>query len=225
MVLDQNVKIRDRKQGTTPGGNQCYLSPELCQEKPYNQKSDIWALGCVLYEMLTLKRAFEAETIPALIMKIMRGIFAPIHPRYSAEMRSLVHLLLHMDPAQRPNIHQVISQPLIFPTLFKLHADLGMVRCVSRPLRLSSVGTRTRSSRGSEDSTDREKNEGEKKGVNEETRSVDKEVVKQPAFYRLAPSTTVLRGHPPMGGCSATCTIPSLPRTGHQRTSQVRAGE
>nr|XP_027224297.1 LOW QUALITY PROTEIN: serine/threonine-protein kinase Nek8-like [Penaeus vannamei] len=173
--------LSSKSKAHTVVGTPCYLSPELCQEKPYNQKSDIWALGCVLYEMLTLKRAFEAETIPALIMKIMRGIFAPIHPRYSAEMRSLVHLLLHMDPAQRPNIHQVISQPLIFPTLFKLHADLGMVRCVSRPLRLSSVGTRTRSSRGSEDSTDREKNEGEKKGVSEETRSVDKEVVKQPA--------------------------------------------
>lgn len=154
-------------------GTPCYLSPELCQEKPYNKKSDIWALGCVLYEMLTLRRAFEAGTLPALIMKIMRGIFVPIHPQYSAEMRSLVHLLLHVDPAQRPNIHEVISHPLVFPTIFKLHADLGMVRCVSRPLRLSSVGTRTRSSRGSEDSTDREKLDAERSVCIEELNEME----------------------------------------------------
>ncbi|KAG7153641.1 serine/threonine-protein kinase Nek8-like 1 [Homarus americanus] len=166
--------LSSKSKAHTVVGTPCYLSPELCQEKPYNQKSDIWALGCVLYEMLTLRRAFEAKTLPALIMKIMRGIFAPIHPHYSAEMRSLVHLLLHMDPTQRPNIHQVISQPLIFPTLFTLHRDLGMVRCVSRPHRLSSVGTRARSSRGSEDSTDKERTEGEKKTSNEELKASEK---------------------------------------------------
>lgn len=72
------------------------------------------------------------QTLPALIMKIMRGIFEPIHPHYSTEMRSLVHLLLHTDPAQRPDCHQVISHPLVFPALCRLHADLGMLRCVSR---------------------------------------------------------------------------------------------
>ena len=41
-------------------GTPCYISPELCEGKPYNQKSDIWALGCVLYELASLKRAYEA---------------------------------------------------------------------------------------------------------------------------------------------------------------------
>ncbi|VEL16238.1 unnamed protein product [Protopolystoma xenopodis] len=38
-------------------GTPYYLSPEICENKPYNNKSDIWALGCVLYEMATLKHA------------------------------------------------------------------------------------------------------------------------------------------------------------------------
>ncbi len=42
-------------------GTPCYISPELCEGMPYNQKSDIWALGCVLYELASLKRAFEAQ--------------------------------------------------------------------------------------------------------------------------------------------------------------------
>lgn len=42
-------------------GTPYYLSPELCEEKPYNHKSDIWSLGCVLYELCTLKHPFEAQ--------------------------------------------------------------------------------------------------------------------------------------------------------------------
>ena len=41
-------------------GTPYYLSPEICENKPYNNKSDLWAMGCVLYEMSTLKHAFEA---------------------------------------------------------------------------------------------------------------------------------------------------------------------
>ena len=41
-------------------GTPYYLSPELCEEKPYNNKSDIWSLGCVLYELCTLRHPFEA---------------------------------------------------------------------------------------------------------------------------------------------------------------------
>ena len=43
-------------------GTPYYLSPEICQEKPYNQKSDIWSLGCVLYKMMMLKYPFESTS-------------------------------------------------------------------------------------------------------------------------------------------------------------------
>ena len=42
-------------------GTPYYLSPELCEEKPYNHKSDIWSLGCVLYELCTFRHPFEAN--------------------------------------------------------------------------------------------------------------------------------------------------------------------
>ena len=57
-------------------GTPYYLSPELCEEKPYNHKSDIWSLGCVLYEMCTLKHPFDAANQGALILRIMRGKLA-----------------------------------------------------------------------------------------------------------------------------------------------------
>lgn len=67
-------KILDSKsKAVSVVGTPCYISPELCKGQPYNQKSDVWAVGCILYEMLTLKRAFHAENLPALVMKIMKG--------------------------------------------------------------------------------------------------------------------------------------------------------
>ncbi len=42
-------------------GTPFYLSPEMCEERPYNEKSDVWALGCVLYELCTFKPPFDAK--------------------------------------------------------------------------------------------------------------------------------------------------------------------
>ena len=55
-VLNQTANMAHTVVGTP-----YYLSPELCEEKPYNNKSDIWSLGCVLYEMCTLRHPFEAQ--------------------------------------------------------------------------------------------------------------------------------------------------------------------
>ena len=55
--------------------------------RAYNQKSDIWSLGCILYEMCALKRTFQAPTLPALVLKIMRGNFQPLPEHYSKDMK------------------------------------------------------------------------------------------------------------------------------------------
>ena len=49
------------------------MSPELFSNKPYNSKSDIWALGCCVYEMATLKHAFNAKDMSSLVFKIIKG--------------------------------------------------------------------------------------------------------------------------------------------------------
>jgi len=58
-------------------GTPCYLSPEICDNEPYDHKSDIWALGCVLYELATLKNAFTGTSLPATILKVLRGLYKP----------------------------------------------------------------------------------------------------------------------------------------------------
>lgn len=47
------------------------MSPELCQSKPYTYTSDVWALGCILYELCTLKKPFEADNLLGLVFKIV----------------------------------------------------------------------------------------------------------------------------------------------------------
>ena len=71
-------------------GTPYYLSPELCEEKPYNHKSDIWSLGCVLYELCTFKHPFEAKNQGSLIMKIVRGQYAPISSKYSTDLSEMI---------------------------------------------------------------------------------------------------------------------------------------
>ena len=52
-------------------GTPYYMSPEVCQNHPYTFKSDVWALGCVLYELCTLKHAFSADNLLGLVYKIV----------------------------------------------------------------------------------------------------------------------------------------------------------
>uniref|UniRef100_A0A2P2I285 non-specific serine/threonine protein kinase n=1 Tax=Hirondellea gigas TaxID=1518452 RepID=A0A2P2I285_9CRUS len=116
--------LASKSKAHTVVGTPCYLSPELCQGKPYNQKSDIWALGCVLYELLSLNRAFHAETLPALILKITRGSFAPISGQYSAGMHALLQRLLHLDPAHRPSTNQIMADPVTLSSVIRLHVNM-----------------------------------------------------------------------------------------------------
>jgi len=58
---------------TTLIGTPYYMSPELFSNRPYNYKSDVWALGCCVYEMATLKHAFNARDMNALVYKILKG--------------------------------------------------------------------------------------------------------------------------------------------------------
>uniref|UniRef100_F7ACS2 non-specific serine/threonine protein kinase n=1 Tax=Ciona intestinalis TaxID=7719 RepID=F7ACS2_CIOIN len=96
-------------------GTPYYLSPEICENKPYNNKSDVWALGCVVYETLTLKHAFEAGNMKNLVLKIIRGSYPPVPSRYSYDLRTLVSQLFRRNPRERPSINSILRKPLIAP--------------------------------------------------------------------------------------------------------------
>ncbi|XP_062603660.1 serine/threonine-protein kinase Nek1-like [Saccostrea cucullata] len=94
-------------------GTPYYLSPEIVENRPYNNKSDIWSLGCVLYEMATLKHAFEAGNMKNLVLKIIRGSYPPISPKYSYDLRGLIAQLFKRAPKERPSINSVLKKPFV----------------------------------------------------------------------------------------------------------------
>ncbi|XP_035230016.1 serine/threonine-protein kinase atg1-like isoform X2 [Stegodyphus dumicola] len=100
-------------------GTPYYLSPEICQNKPYNNKSDIWSLGCVLYELITLKHAFEAKSMKNLILKIVKGSIPPMPEFYSHELKSLFTHILKRNPQERPSISTVLKKPIILKRIHK----------------------------------------------------------------------------------------------------------
>ncbi|KAG5479499.1 hypothetical protein LSCM1_04765 [Leishmania martiniquensis] len=109
-------------------GTPYYFSPELCLNKPYNNKSDIWALGCVLYEMTTLNHAFDGSNMKALVQKILKGVYPPIHPMYSNSLSRLISAMLQIDPHKRPNVSQVLDLSFIRESLAGLQEEVQGAR-------------------------------------------------------------------------------------------------
>ena len=89
------------------------MAPELCDESPYNPASDIWSLGCILYELAALHPPFEAKSWLSLIMKIQKGEYEPLPQMYSAQLAELVAKLLDKDPLRRPTASEILELPFV----------------------------------------------------------------------------------------------------------------
>jgi NIMA (never in mitosis gene a)-related kinase len=101
---DLNVsKVLKKDMAETQTGTPYYASPEVWKDKPYGPKSDMWSLGCVLYEMTALKPPFTAYDLQGLYKKVCIGVFDRIPLFYSNELASVIGLLLRIDPTKRPS--------------------------------------------------------------------------------------------------------------------------
>jgi len=85
-------------------------------------------LVCTLF-VLILYTLCTLQTLPALILKIMRGSVAPIADHYSDGLRQLILDMLHLDPSKRPTIDEIMAQPFILDTLLSLYTDFGRIPC------------------------------------------------------------------------------------------------
>ena len=94
-------------------GTPYYLSPEIINSKPYDSKSDIWALGVLLYEMMTFKMPFNANSLPALSLKILRGIYQCPSSYYSKDLINLVKQCLTIEPKRRPSAEMILKTNFI----------------------------------------------------------------------------------------------------------------
>ena len=94
-------------------GTPYYMSPELFKNKLYSYKSDIWALGCVLFEVCNLWHAFDVQSINGLAVKILKGNYPPISPFYSKQLRDLINQCLSIHSNNRPTVLEIIQKPFV----------------------------------------------------------------------------------------------------------------
>ncbi|KLJ10663.1 G2-specific protein kinase nimA [Blastomyces silverae] len=119
---DQSVKLGDfglSKQmrshdfASTYVGTPFYMSPEICAAEKYTLHSDIWAVGCIMYELCQKEPPFNARTHIQLIQKIREGKYAPLPDMYSSELKSVVASCLRVNPDHRPDTAALLNMPVI----------------------------------------------------------------------------------------------------------------
>ena len=94
-------------------GTPLYLSPESITKGTTSYKSDIWALGIILYELCSLKNPFFCTSYPMLMKKICNDIILPIPDIYSTELNTFILSLLERDETKRPSITQILESDFI----------------------------------------------------------------------------------------------------------------
>lgn len=97
-IADLNVsKIAKKGMLYTQTGTPYYASPEVWKDQPYDHKSDIWSLGCVVYEMCALVPPFRADDMNGLFKKVLKGSYPAIPSHYSMDMRIVIKSMLQVN--------------------------------------------------------------------------------------------------------------------------------
>ncbi|KAF1962813.1 kinase-like protein [Byssothecium circinans] len=94
-------------------GTPFYMSPEICKAEQYGPHSDIWALGCIIYEMCAKAPPFNAKTHFELIQKIKLGRYPTIPSCYSPDLAQVIAKCLQVNPHNRPDTAQLLNLPVV----------------------------------------------------------------------------------------------------------------
>ncbi|KAK3792257.1 hypothetical protein RRG08_007337 [Elysia crispata] len=120
---DANVKLGDfglarvlhheHSLAQTYVGTPYYMSPELVNNQSYNEKSDIWSLGCMLYELCALAPPFTATNEGDLKKKIRIGQFPRLPTQYSLELDMIIRRMIQVEVSMRPSIDSILADSVV----------------------------------------------------------------------------------------------------------------
>ena len=120
---DQSVKLGDfglskmiqsHDFASTYVGTPFYMSPEICAGEKYTLQSDIWSLGCIMYELCTKEPPFNANTHLQLVQRIRKGSFAPIPDMYSKDLGNVIAHCLRTNHKERPDTASLLTVPYVW---------------------------------------------------------------------------------------------------------------
>ena len=131
LMADKTVKIGDmgltKKIGIDKAktfcGTMIYMAPEILMQSPYDQKVDVWALGGILYEMMTNNCAFFDNNFMLLYQKILSAVYDPIETNYSQPLKDIVTSMLVVDAQSRPEIKDILKNDF----LIEKSKSLGLI--------------------------------------------------------------------------------------------------
>ncbi|KAL3980110.1 protein cornichon [Sarotherodon galilaeus] len=105
---------------TTFTGTPYYMSPEVLSHQGYDCKSDIWALGCLLYQMCCLTHAFQAPNFLSVVMKIVEGDTPALPAAYSPDLNSVMRSMLQKQPTSRPTAAEMLKSRFMEENMQKM---------------------------------------------------------------------------------------------------------
>lgn len=119
LLGDLNVsKIAQQGMLYTQTGTPYYASPEVWKDQPYDNKSDIWSLGCVIYEVIALVPPFRAKDMNGLYKRVVKGTFQEVPQNastgsilYSKELNQIVSSMIRVKAKERPSCDDLLRNP------------------------------------------------------------------------------------------------------------------
>ena len=111
---DMNVsKVIKEKVLRTQTGTPYYASPEVWNDNPYSYKSDLWSIGCVIYELCALRPPFQGKDLDELYENVCKGQPERINKIYSDDLWEMILMLLQVDVNKRVDCNQFLNSNLI----------------------------------------------------------------------------------------------------------------
>ena len=118
------AKLLKGAMARTQIGTPHYMPPEVWKSRPYSFSSDVWSLGCLLYELVTLRVPFEARSLAELRFKVIRGKYNSVPRGYSKELSKMIEMLLKVDAKNRPSLEQILSHPIIMQKMHLIPEEI-----------------------------------------------------------------------------------------------------
>ena len=113
-IGDLNVsKLSKIGSANTHTGTPYYSSPEIWIDKPYNNKTDIWSVGCIIYEMCNLNPPFRGTSLINLYNNIQKGEYKNIHSFYSKDLKFVISQMIIVEPNKRFSCDKLLELNVI----------------------------------------------------------------------------------------------------------------